>query len=373
MADCDMRQEIPIELKRAIVHGQDDRREYFEIADAETRARMAQSLVAIVPRSSVRLVDGTVNFDVPTWGEVDGLCSGEPFADQPAGAFCSGVLVDWDLILTAGHCVRLFAPEDMVAVRGYYYESPGQLGASASDVRDVEGVVVEALDPPNAELRLDFAWLRLGRPVELPWQPAPVYTRPPPLKVGDSIVSIGTGGGVPMKADAGGRVRDVRENTLDFFLADTDTSHGSSGGAAFDESLAVLGVLARGGTDLFSTDDGCNASIRQPDGAPTEEQFTYVHRAIEGLCAEASAASSICREECGDPCTTLPPSSPAGCAYADSRTVPARGVFCAVVIMLAGTARRRGNRRLVAQRHDSGEEAQPRRRRTQTLVRRSLN
>jgi hypothetical protein len=239
---------------RAIVYGADDRREYFELASPGERATMAASMVALIPAASIRRAPQGIVAEAPSWGDRDGLCPGERFAEQPAAAFCSGVLVDWDLVLTAGHCVRVLAPQDLRVVFGYYYVAPGRLAATEADVMEVSAIASEALDPASAEPRLDYAWLRLRRPVSPPLAPAPVHVRAPALTPGDPVVSIGAGGGVPMKADAGGRVRGLRAPWLDYFLADTDTSGGSSGGGGFDQQLSLLGILVRGGADASVND-----------------------------------------------------------------------------------------------------------------------
>lgn len=112
----------------------------------------------------------------------------------------------------------------------------------------VAEIVNEALDSGVDEERLDYAWLRLEEPVAPPREPSPIRARPA-LKLDDTVTSIGSSGGVPMKFDAGGRVRDLHEEQSDYFVSDSDTSHGQSGGGAFDADLALIGILARGGND----------------------------------------------------------------------------------------------------------------------------
>src|SRR3954470_4223589 len=76
-------------ITSAIVYGQDDRCEYFEVGDGSCRGLFEESAVALMPRESAeRLVAGDTGA-LPTWAQADALCAGEPFADQPAAAFCS--------------------------------------------------------------------------------------------------------------------------------------------------------------------------------------------------------------------------------------------------------------------------------------------
>src|SRR5689334_11060014 len=109
-----------------IVYGGDDRREFFETHDSNARARMSRSMVALVPKAWASKLGRGEAASIPSYGSVDELCDGERFANQPAAAFCSGVLVDWDLVLTAAHCIRRFALGDFKIVFGYYYTSLGK-------------------------------------------------------------------------------------------------------------------------------------------------------------------------------------------------------------------------------------------------------
>jgi hypothetical protein len=294
-------------------------------------------MAALVPNGALAPSGDGLSPDDATLGQAAGLCPGERFADQPAAAFCSAVLVDWDLVLTAGHCVRVLGLDGFAVVFGYAYAAPGALSlAGAPDVRRPVEIVSEALDPAGASPRLDYAWLRLDRPVAFPRHPAPVHVRPPALAAGDPILFIGSDSGVPMKVDDGGEVRDPRATASDYFVADTDTSGGASGGGAFDDGLALTGILARGGPDYVTTAAGCQATVQAPDGSSANEQLTYAHRAVEGLCRDRPEASSLCRADCSDTCAALPRAADdgaaAGCAIAPRSPADSRGPLLAGVV-----------------------------------------
>jgi hypothetical protein len=282
------------------VYGADDRQEYFDVADPRARAVMSESMVALVAKPLLSGTNGPFDARTPTWGAIDNLCPEEPFREQPSAAFCTGILVDWDLVLTAGHCLRVFAIDDISVVFNYYYEAPGQIATRREEAIDVVAIVAEALDGPGVVPRRDFGWIRLAH-YAVARQPASVYVGSPALKIGDSIISIGTGGGVPMKFDAGGRVRTLREGTGDYFIADVDSSRGSSGAGAFTPEFALLGLLSRGGLDFVERGDGCQITSRVREDLAAE-QFTYAHQAVTALCSKDPAASSLCRLDCGDIC-----------------------------------------------------------------------
>jgi hypothetical protein len=249
------------------------------------------------------LVAGHVG-ELLTWSEVNKLCDGEPFGDQPAAAFCSGVLVDWNLVLTSGHCVDIVPVESLRVAFDYFYRDPGELALTEADVYAVQRVIVSRRDGASlndARERLDFAWLELAEPARPPHRPAPTYTQRRGAEQSDPVVSIGAGGGVPIKWDEGGHVQDIRADFDDYFVADTDTSQGSSGGGIFDGGLALLGSLARGAADFEPTEAGCYVTSRESEPSAAREQFTYAHRAVEALCA-AGSASALCDSSCEQPC-----------------------------------------------------------------------
>lgn len=306
-------------VREPIIYGHDDRREYYEL-DVPARSVMARSAVALIANRDLQATEQGFVVKSTTLGASQGLCEGEPFAEQPAPAFCSGVLVDWDLVLVAGHCVRLYALEDLSIVFNYYYESPGVLRLSANDVFRPRAILAEALDGASSKPRLDYAWIQLERSAGPTREPVRVRKRVAPARLDESLLFIGASGGVPIKGDAGGKVRDPRALSLDYFVADTDSGHGASGGGAFDATGALLGILARGGADFDET-AGCRTN-RVQDEKVAEEQFTYAFQAIAGLCrVGATSVSSICRADCDEPCQAAPrlvPTSDAGCAFATS-------------------------------------------------------
>src|SRR4051812_43602771 len=219
--------------QQAFINGSDDRLEYFELTDPAQRAALAEFPVALMPASNLRALTSGDAAGIESWGELDELCDDAPFRAELAASFCSGVLVDWNLVLTSGHCIDLVPIQALRVVFGYYYVAPGKLALSNADAYPVAEVVVSRRDPAEADQRLDFAWLRLQSAVKAPHRPVAVYTQPPGPALGDSIISIGAGGGVPIKLDAGGHVQETRDAYGDYFVADTDTSEGSSGGGAY--------------------------------------------------------------------------------------------------------------------------------------------
>jgi hypothetical protein len=326
-----------------VVYGADDRQEYYDVADDAIRHRFASSTVALIANSNLKQAGGGVSIESDTWGEQAELCPGERFADQPAAAFCTGVLLDWDKVLVAAHCARQLPLGEFSVVFGFYYRAPGDLAVDARDVYQPIEVVAEALDGPATEPRLDYAWLRLARRVGAPRAPAPVHVVPPEPGPAEQLLFVGANGGVPLKADTGALLRDARLESGDYFIADTDSSHGASGGGAFDRHLGLLGILARGGSDFDETTDGCRSSRRLPS-ALAEEQFTYAFQAVDGLCRNDATSSSLCRADCPNPClASAKAAGMSGCSAARGRLhSPWLGLAMLLPILIRRRARRVG-------------------------------
>jgi hypothetical protein len=307
-------------LRQPVIYDADDRGEYYDAVEPLTQVRLARSSVAFVPREYIDSAESRLRADVPTWGSTDNICPDEPFANQPAVAFCSGVLVDWDLVLTAGHCVRVLDIADFYLVFEYFNIEPNRLAmAHGAVARSVE-ILAEALDPEGSEPRLDYAWLRLAEAVSSRFEPVPFFQKGRTLVEGERLITIGSPHGVPLKFDAEGRVEQVRDQE-DFFIARTDTSAGWSGGAAYDGEHVLIGILARGGIDLVPTLDGCQTTLRLESTEAATEQFTYAYRAFEALCTK-QPQRAICRG-CGRVCQAAEPPDLAlrprgGCAFTSS-------------------------------------------------------
>lgn len=331
---------------QAFVNGEDDRREYFELTEDAERAALERFTPVLMTESAAEALVAGDTAALPTWGEVDRLCPDQPFFAQPSAAFCSGVLLDWNVVLTSGHCIDAVPLSELRIVFNYFYLSPDELALSEADVYEVRRVLASRRDPDSGGERLDFAWLELRREVRPPHEPARAYTRGRGANLDERVISVGAGGGVPLKLDQGGRVQDLRAGFDDYLVADTDTSQGSSGGALFDSSFAVLGSLARGALDFAPTDAGCYVTNVESEPSAAQEQFTYVHRAVEVLC-EAHPEQPLCQRDCEQPCAAGAPlggSDSDGCALG-SASPRRHAPFPLVLVLGAVLAARRARAR----------------------------
>lgn len=274
-----------------VVYGADDRQDVFAHPDATLRARAQQATVALMSPSALNTSNpNNVTFNGNTLREAEGLCSTERFLDDPTPAFCSGTLIDDNLVLTAGHCVR--KARDCTNTRlvfNFYRTSATTLQTvTTADVFSCTSIVARQQGNVNGKT-LDYAILRLDRPATPRFTPAPVRAGNSPLSVGQGVAVIGSGSGIPFKIDAGGHVRDPRGSILDFFEATTDTFAGNSGSGVYDLATYTLaGILVRGEVDYVSNGT-CNVANTCSETGCSGEDSTYVAPAIQHLCSVASS------------------------------------------------------------------------------------
>lgn len=271
--------------EQAVVYGQDDRLDVFEVAEPDLRRIAERSLVALVEHADLEAAvgeDGGVGgLDLQSHFT---LCAGERFAEQPVMAHCSGILIADDLVLTAGHC---FDGEhdcsSYAYVFDYFMAEPDVLGP-VSSAHSCQRMLVEHTSAAGEVQPLDFAIVQLDAP---PPGREPIRWREQPLSAGEAVTVFGFPSGLPAKIDRGARVIEPRDGG-DYFTLSSDTFEGSSGSAVVDAEGRLAGVLSRGGDDYdFDIEAGCTRVrvVAEDAGAPWEHA-TYLMPALRALCSE---------------------------------------------------------------------------------------
>lgn len=273
---------------RAVIYGDDDRREAYETSDPALEAVM-DAVVVLLHRDRLTPSAGG-GYDIDLWGHgslsgYNGLCPGEAFGDQPVPGSCSGFLVDSDQVVTAGHCVGPALPcLSLAFVFGFEMIDATTPVAHVveEDVVFCDRVIDSASDGTS-----DFARLRLERVIagRVPLRMRRTGSFESDTEVA-GLAAVGHPSGLPLKVSGGPEpvggtglsAADVKAAAEYHFESDLDTatgpsagtaSGGSSGSPVFSlteegELLLVEGVLAHGNPD-FLPEGECQVENRCPD------------------------------------------------------------------------------------------------------------
>lgn len=258
-------------IRPRVIYGDDNRRDYFEVADTAWRAR-ADATVALIRTASLDPLGALTGIKTVSYGQAMGLCASEPFFEQETAAFCSGFLVAPDTIVTAGHCIRSQAAcESTKFVFGFKLAGvAAQPRSVATDMVFSCKTLVHTVANSAGE---DFAVVKLDRavahvtPLAFRSEGAPV--------VGDPLVVAGHPAGLPLKIADGAEVRSVNPEHM---VTNLDTYGGNSGSAVFNgRSGEIEGVLVRGEMD-YVYKNGCRVSNACPSGGCRGEDVTLFER-----------------------------------------------------------------------------------------------
>ncbi|MCE9671027.1 serine protease [Myxococcus stipitatus] len=296
----------PESRRDPVVYGNDDRTDVYAHPNATLRARAEQSTVALMNPSDYTIAsDGTVTFNASSLGTAYNLCSGQRFMNDPTPAFCSGTLIDDDLVLTAGHCITsASACTNTRFVFNFYRTSATTLRAVTRDDIYACTSIVARQQATVAGRNLDYAVVRIDRAATPRFTPAPIRPGKAALPAGTSVTVIGSGSGIPFKIDSGGSVRDARASTLDYFVATTDTFGGNSGSGVYENTnYTVAGILVRGETD-YVTQGTCRVVNTCAENGCGGEDITYVAPAVELYCVVAGSLR-LCGSATPPPTTTF--------------------------------------------------------------------
>ncbi len=303
------------ESESPVVYGTDNRTDVYAHGNAALRALAQQATVALMNPSDFNATNpNNVTFNGPSLQQAQNLCSSQRFLSDPTPAFCSGTLIDDDLVLTAGHCITsASACSSTRFVFKFYRPSATTLETvTTADIFSCQSIVVRQQAVVNGR-NLDYAIVRIDRPATPRFSPAPVRAAAGPLSAGQNVAVIGSGSGIPFKIDAGGSVRDPRAGTLDYFIASTDTFGGNSGSGVYETSgYTVAGILVRGETDYVSS-GSCRVVNTCTESGCRGEDITYVRPAVDAYCLVAGS-----QRLCGT--TEPPPPPPNSYPYSASNT-----------------------------------------------------
>jgi Trypsin-like peptidase domain len=272
-----------------IVYGEDDRADLYEVEPRLEQLARSSAVALLSPSQLHRTETGSYVIHAPPYAELQELCPGERFAEQPAAASCSGVLVAPDLVVTAGHCFGVTASGGVDCtndryVLGFWLSAPNpeQIVIPSDAVFDCQRVLGRVVAPVASACRFDIAVIQLDRPVADATTQSLRATAP---QQAERLTVIGYPAGLPVKIDTGAQVMDARAEAGDFFTLSSDTFAISSGSGVFDAEGTLIGLFARGRTD-YDQDGTCQRVHRESEGAaPAFEEATKIAAVQELLHA----------------------------------------------------------------------------------------
>lgn len=358
---------------QALIHGDDDRRDLYAVEDAELRALATFSTAAaIAPERLFRCGSDCLELEAPNLRQSSALCEGEPFEEQPAAADCSAVLVDDDLLLTAGHCVpNAENCGDHDWVFGYAIAESSDPGARirvrSDDTYRCRRVALRGYGVAQGGTRNDVALVQLDRPATP--RRRVVTLEPAEVRSGDRVTVIGYPEGIPVKVDDGAVVLPEAMRDPNSFAISSDTFAGSSGSPVFDRELRLRGIVTRGGLD-YERDaaHACFLARRVATGPAIDassERAQYAQPVIDRLCESGWPSERLCGRgsTCGDGHCAVdehemrcPEDCPAiadlteaalrahggaGCGVTMARTARVPGLFATGLLLLAAAALQR--------------------------------
>ena len=277
-----------LRAREKVIYGTDRRRDYFDISHPLILAA-SNSVLAFVPPAKYALSQNGLSLLTRPLGAVMGLCSGEPFFDQPTAPVCTGFVIGENLVASAGHCIsenwrayrlvfgfRAQRSNDENALSVVKYKT----AFLSEDVFSITDIVARVEEPDG----LDYSVVRVDRPIT--GHSALALNVSKPLRPGDGVYVLGYPSGLPLKLGDDAAVRQVSDRGL--FTANLDTFAGNSGSPVFNASShEVEGILVRGDTD-YKSKGSCNVSMVCPNDGCTGETATSVEK-LKNLLARSKA------------------------------------------------------------------------------------
>ncbi len=263
-------------VRPRIIRPPDDRKDYFE--SSAMLQGIGDSVCAFVSNDAITdNGNGTFTISAPTLAtDRSPLCAGEPFGDQPTAANCTATLVGSDILVTAGHCLDDNGVRtDLSTFYCVFDYAVRQEGVNPSMFTTDQVVrASEILGLVNvADTANDWAVVKLERAIT-GRTPVPVRSSGA-VAVGEGLVAIGFGAGLPMKFSDNSTVQTI----VDFgFEADMDIIEGNSGGPIINAMTGMIeGVVSSDlAVDDFYQDGNCFRATVCPQDPICTDGFTLL-------------------------------------------------------------------------------------------------
>lgn len=226
------------------VYGEDNRVDVYQSDNALLR-KLSYSTAAMIPHENLSSIGDKVEIKGSLYKDTYRLCPEEKFQEQVTAAYCSGTLIDKDIILTAGHCVMnsMDCPgNSWVFDFRASTEKQSSVTVPASSVYQCQKVIYYQV---HLHSNIDFAIIKLDRPVTD--RKAVNIRLSGKLDPKHKLALIGHPRGLPTKIAADGS---VTESGAGFVKTNLDAFSINSGSGVFNQITGDLeGILVSGLND----------------------------------------------------------------------------------------------------------------------------
>jgi V8-like Glu-specific endopeptidase len=270
------------------LYTKENRQDFTQIRD-ETIKNQARAAVALFRSAALtNQPGGTLHLTAKSLAEIYSLCPDQQFSNQLVGAFCSGILIGQDRILTAGHCIgevsgRVETPklDHIRFVFGYFTQDSASAGRADFQQQQVyTGTrIVSGAVPPKNGRAADWSIVQIDRPV--PNEIASAVTATAKSKIADAapVYVLGYPSGLPLKYATAAKVIDSRNSS--YFVTNLNTFEGNSGSGVYSGfSNELVGLLARGDpTDYYwDTSQKCSRPYMCPKAGCSGEDVIRIEQ-----------------------------------------------------------------------------------------------
>ncbi len=293
-----------------VVYEDDGRRELIETPVNPMVTAAAPAIAALMPLANLTPVGANFRLPATTFGASYNLCPNERFADQPNPAFCTGFLVEPQVMATAASCISTPADCAQTAIVFDFAKTASgvSLDVPGTSVFHCQEIMQRVQGGPGNP---DFVLIHLDTPTS---NRTPLkIRRQGQIATGASVVAVGFPSGLPAKVMDGAKVM-TSDAANSFFATDVDAFAGAAGSPVMATSDGVVeGILARGGKD-YEVRGGCTAMKHCAAGECAGQEATRA-----GLLAEfiedPSRPTRTNEHEYAALNLAIPDSNPTGITY----------------------------------------------------------
>jgi V8-like Glu-specific endopeptidase len=224
-----------------IVHGDDNRVQALNHSNQDVQ-EVSKSILAQIPNQTI---NARGELDSKTLGESFNLCPGEKFENELSAAVCTGFLVDDDLVMTAGHCIR--SESDCASFKWVFDYHSESNSIEPENIYSCDSIVARREDSLTG---VDFAVIKLNKKVNN--RKALKFRLTGIVPSETEIYILGHPSGLPMKYADDASVKNNISRV--FFTSNLDTFGGNSGSPVFNKDTGVVeGILVRGDDDYVDS------------------------------------------------------------------------------------------------------------------------